>query len=117
MVRLAVTENLVTPHTAAVGVMLQHNPMDPAQVKRVEVPLQLPHGTKLFGGPKVQVEQEVSEEASISACVACAQGQVYISIGGLCTGSGGTRKGANVTYHVLLHVPAGRIRQWRWRTW
>jgi hypothetical protein len=48
VVRAAVEEGLVTPHTAAVGVMVQADPLDPSAVKRVEVPLQVPHGRTLW---------------------------------------------------------------------
>lgn len=44
VVRLAVAEGLVTPYTAAVGVMLRRDPLDPKAVVRSDVPLQLPHG-------------------------------------------------------------------------
>ena len=40
-VRLAVAEQLVTPYTAAVGVMLQKDPLDPAVVQHSDVPLQV----------------------------------------------------------------------------
>ncbi|KAG2443262.1 hypothetical protein HYH02_009335 [Chlamydomonas schloesseri] len=45
VVRLAVAEHLVTPHTSAVGVSLRRDPAAPeAGANVVEVPLQLPHG-------------------------------------------------------------------------
>ncbi|KAG2497307.1 hypothetical protein HYH03_004890 [Edaphochlamys debaryana] len=50
VVRLAVAEHLVTPHTSAVGVALRRDPADPAAAANVvEVPLQLPHGRSLWG--------------------------------------------------------------------
>ena len=41
VVRAAVAENLVTPHTASVGVLLQSNPMDASLTEKHEVPLQV----------------------------------------------------------------------------
>ncbi|KAG2443278.1 hypothetical protein HYH02_009348 [Chlamydomonas schloesseri] len=50
VVRLAVAEHLVTPHTSAVGVSLRRDPAAPeAGANVVEVPLQLPHGRALWG--------------------------------------------------------------------
>ncbi|KAG2443412.1 hypothetical protein HXX76_001770 [Chlamydomonas incerta] len=50
VVRLAVAEHLVTPHTSAVGVSLRRDPAAPeAAANVVEVPLQLPHGRQLWG--------------------------------------------------------------------
>jgi len=48
VVLLAISEGLVTPHTSAVGVMLQRDPLDPSKVKKFEVPLQVPAGRKLW---------------------------------------------------------------------
>jgi hypothetical protein len=50
VVRVACAEHLVTRHTAAVGVLLQRDPLDPGAVKKVEVPLAVPHGAIHFGG-------------------------------------------------------------------
>eukprot|EP00197_Chlamydomonas_leiostraca_P001252 CAMPEP_0202885282 /NCGR_PEP_ID=MMETSP1391-20130828/41582_1 /ASSEMBLY_ACC=CAM_ASM_000867 /TAXON_ID=1034604 /ORGANISM="Chlamydomonas leiostraca, Strain SAG 11-49" /LENGTH=1167 /DNA_ID=CAMNT_0049568525 /DNA_START=90 /DNA_END=3594 /DNA_ORIENTATION=- len=58
VVRAACAEHLVTRHTAAVGVLLQHDPLDPAGVKRVEVPLAVPHGAIHFGGRDSRAEQQ-----------------------------------------------------------
>ena len=41
IVRAAVAENLVTQHTASVGVLLQSNPLDASEVQKHEVPLQV----------------------------------------------------------------------------
>ena len=41
IVRAAVAENLVTPHTASVGVLLQSNPLDATKTEKHEVPLQV----------------------------------------------------------------------------
>lgn len=41
VVRAAVAENLVTPYTASVGVMLQSDPLDPSKTAKHEVPLQV----------------------------------------------------------------------------
>ena len=41
VVRLAQGVNLVTPHTAAVAVLLRSNPLDITTVKEEEVPLQV----------------------------------------------------------------------------
>lgn len=49
IVRLAVAEHLVTPHTSAVGVLLRRDPLDPSAVQQVEVPLQVPAGRALWG--------------------------------------------------------------------
>jgi len=43
VVRAAVAENLVTPHTASVGVLLQSNPVDASLTEKHEVPLQVGH--------------------------------------------------------------------------
>ncbi|KAG2492817.1 hypothetical protein HYH03_008975 [Edaphochlamys debaryana] len=52
VVRLAVAEHLVTPHTSAVGVSLRRDPADPEAAKNVvEVPLQFPSGRTLFQQP------------------------------------------------------------------
>ncbi|KAG1658856.1 hypothetical protein FOA52_008813 [Chlamydomonas sp. UWO 241] len=49
IVELGVAEGLVTPHTSAVGVLLQRDPLDPSAVTKVHVPLALPAGRSLFG--------------------------------------------------------------------
>mmetsp|Transcript_20822 Transcript_20822/g.45544 ORF Transcript_20822/g.45544 Transcript_20822/m.45544 type:complete len:157 (-) Transcript_20822:1666-2136(-) len=49
VVEVAVEEHLVTPHTSAVGVLLQKDPVDAAAVSRCEVPLQLPSGRQMCG--------------------------------------------------------------------
>jgi len=41
VVRAAMAENLVTPHTASVGVLLQASPVDASLTERHEVPLQV----------------------------------------------------------------------------
>lgn len=41
VVRVACTENLVTPHTAAVGVLLRSNPADASKAAQVEIPLEV----------------------------------------------------------------------------
>ncbi len=41
VVRLAVANNLVTPHTSSVGVMLSHDPLDPSNVTNHEIPIQV----------------------------------------------------------------------------
>lgn len=43
VVRVACAENLVTPHTAAVGVLLRSNPADASKAAEVEVPLEVSH--------------------------------------------------------------------------
>jgi hypothetical protein len=43
IVRAAVAENLVTPHTASVGILLQSNPLDASKIEKHEVPLQVRH--------------------------------------------------------------------------
>lgn len=48
IVALAISEGLVTPLTSAVGVLLQQDPLDPSKVKKVEVPLEVPTGRKLW---------------------------------------------------------------------
>ena len=41
VVRAAIAENLDTPHTAAVGVLLQSSPVDSSRTEKHEVPLQV----------------------------------------------------------------------------
>lgn len=48
VVAAAVTAHLVTRHTAAVGVLVQKDPLDPSGFKKVEVPLAVPHGADHF---------------------------------------------------------------------
>lgn len=59
VIKAAVEENLVTPETAAVGVLLQRDPLDPAAVKRLEVPLKVPHGRKLWEAASQQQQQQM----------------------------------------------------------
>ncbi|KAG2497306.1 hypothetical protein HYH03_004889 [Edaphochlamys debaryana] len=74
VVRLAVAEHLVTPHTSAVGVALRRDPADPAAAANVvEVPLQLPHGRSLWGTSESKPEsckmlQAQTQALGVSSC-------------------------------------------------
>lgn len=48
VVRVACAEGLVTPHTAAVGVLLRSSPADASQAAEAEVPLQVSHPLSSF---------------------------------------------------------------------
>ncbi|KAL3131752.1 hypothetical protein ABBQ38_007471 [Trebouxia sp. C0009 RCD-2024] len=54
VVRVACAEGLVTPHTAAVGVLLRSSPADASQAAEAEVPLQVPEGRTLWAQPQPQ---------------------------------------------------------------
>lgn len=71
VVRVALQEGLVTPHTSAVGVMLRPDPADPSKVTQVEVPLAVPAGRTLW-----QQEQEMLQRGAafggMGGVMACA---------------------------------------------
>ncbi len=54
-------ENLITPHTASVGVLLQKDPMDPVATQRHEVPLQVTPSPACIG--------QVSQGAAALPCI------------------------------------------------
>lgn len=64
VVRAACVEGLVTRHTAAVGVMVRRDPLDPGAVTRVEVPLAVPHGAVHF---QERDQEEVAQGMNFGA--------------------------------------------------
>ncbi len=61
VIKVAVAANLVTRHTAAVGVLLQKDPLDPAKVTKVHVPLATPHGRTLWTDGRADQDGAVNQ--------------------------------------------------------
>ena len=82
VVLLAISEGLVTPHTSAVGVLLQKDPLDPSKVQKVEVPLQVPAGRNLWkqGASNDQLQAPWLCRGAPPMAMACAAPQMQKNI-------------------------------------
>ncbi|KAG2443275.1 hypothetical protein HYH02_009345 [Chlamydomonas schloesseri] len=100
VVRLAVAEHLVTPHTSAVGVSLCRDPAAPeAGANVAEVPLQLPHGWPH--------SWRAVAKASLALAMGLAESELLMAGAGAVAGGGDAGRGASASAAALALRSAG----------